>query len=147
ACVEVDKLGGVCLNIGCIPTKALLTSAAFVNEMKAAEKHGIKAQGVTFDLGPAQERSRKVAEQMSRGVTMLFKKYKVTHIPGDGRLAGKGKVEVEADGKKTTYSAKHIILATGSRPRDLPFLKIDEDRVISSTGALLQAKAPSTLAV
>jgi dihydrolipoamide dehydrogenase len=147
ACVEVDKLGGVCLNIGCIPTKALLTSAALVNEMKSAEKHGIKAQGLTFELGPAQERSRKVAEQMNKGIAGLFKKNKVTHIQGYGRLAGKGKVEVEADGKKTTYQAKHVILATGSRPRDLPFLKIDEDRVISSTGALMQEKAPATLAV
>jgi dihydrolipoamide dehydrogenase len=147
ACVEVDKLGGVCLNIGCIPTKALLSSAALVNEMKTAEKHGIKAQGLTFDLGPAQDRSRKVADQMNKGIGSLFKKYKVTHIQGYGRLAGKGKVEVEADGKKASYAAKHVILATGSRPRDLPFLKIDEDRVISSTGALMQAKAPATLAV
>jgi dihydrolipoamide dehydrogenase len=147
ACVEVDKLGGVCLNIGCIPTKALLTSAALVNEVKAAEKHGIIVKDVKFDLGPAQERSRKVAEQMNRGIAGLFKKNKVTHVQGYGRLAGKGKVEVEADGKKTAYTAKHVILATGSRPKDLPFLKIDEDRVISSTGALMQAKAPATLAV
>ena len=147
ACVEVDKLGGVCLNIGCIPTKALLTSAALVNEMKAGEKHGIKAQGLTFDLGPAQERSRKVADQMSRGIAGLFKKNKVTHVQGYGRLVGKGKVEVEADGKKTSYTAKHVIIASGSRPRDLPFLKIDEDRVISSTGALMQAQAPASLAV
>jgi dihydrolipoamide dehydrogenase len=147
ACVEVDKLGGVCLNIGCIPTKALLTSAALVNEVKAADKHGIIVKDVKFDLGPAQERSRKVAEQMNRGIAGLFKKNKVTHIQGYGRLAGKGKVEVEADGKKTAYTAKHVILATGSRPRDLPFLKIDEDRVISSTGALMQSKAPATLAI
>src|SRR5687768_7799840 len=147
ACVEVDKLGGVCLNIGCIPTKALLTSAALVNEVKAADKHGIVVQGVKFDLGPAQERSRKVAEQMNRGIAGLFKKNKVTHIQGYGRLAGKGEVEVETDGKKTAYTAKHVILATGSRPKDLPFLEIDEDRVISSTGALMQAKAPATLAI
>src|SRR5687767_2884046 len=115
--------------------------------MKGGEKHGIKATGLTFDLGPAQERSRKVAEQMNKGIAGLFKKNKVTHIQGYGRLAGKGKVEVEADGKKTAYAAKHVILATGSRPRDLPFLKIDEERVISSTGALMQAKAPATLAV
>ncbi len=147
ACVEADKLGGVCLNIGCIPTKALLSSAALVNEMKGGEKHGIRATGLTFDLGPAQERSRKVAEQMNKGIAGLFKKNKVTHLQGYARLVGKGKVEVETGGKKTPYTAKHVILATGSRPRDLPFLKIDEDRVISSTGALMQATAPATLAV
>ena len=91
---------------------------------------------MSFDLGPAQERSRKVAEQMNRGIASLFKKNKVTHVQGYGQLTGKGMVEVEADGKKTTLRAEHVILATGSRPKDLPFLQIDEDRVISSTGAL-----------
>jgi dihydrolipoamide dehydrogenase len=147
ACVEVDKLGGVCLNVGCIPTKALLSSAFLVNEMKEGAKHGIVAKGVTFDLGPAQERSRRVADQMNRGIGTLFKKNKVTHVQGYARLAGKGKVEVDAGGKKSTLAAKHVILATGSRPKDLPFLKIDEDRVISSTGALLLEKTPATLAV
>ena len=147
ACIEADKLGGVCLNIGCIPTKALLSSAALVNEMKSGEKHGIMATGLTFDMGPAQDRSRKVAEQMNKGIAGLFKKNKVTHIQGYARLTGKGKVEVDAGGKKTPYTAKHIIIATGSRPRDLPFLKFDEDRVLSSTGALMQQKAPASLAV
>ena len=147
ACVEVDKLGGVCLNIGCIPTKALLSSAFLVNEMKGGEKHGIRAQGLTFDLGPAQERSRGVAEQMNKGIAGLFKKNKVTHVQGYGRVTGMGKVEVAANGEKSTLQAAHVILATGSRPKDLPFLKIDEDRVISSTGALMQERAPATLAV
>ncbi len=148
ACVETDKLGGVCLNIGCIPTKAMLTSAFLVNEMKEGEKHGIMAKDVVFDLGPAQERSRAVADQMNKGIGFLFKKNKVTHIQGFGRLQGKGKVEVEdGDGKKTIYEAKNIIIATGSRPRDLPTLKIDEDRVWSSTGALMQAKAPGSLLI
>jgi dihydrolipoamide dehydrogenase len=102
---------------------------------------------LAFDLGPAQERSRKVAEQMNKGIGHLFKKNKVTHVQGYARLAGKGAVEVDAGGKKSTLQAKHIILATGSRPKDLPFLKIDEDRVISSTGALMLAKTPATLAV
>lgn len=148
ACVETEKLGGVCLNIGCIPTKAMLTSALLANEVREAEKHGIMAKEVTFDLGPAQERSRAVAAQMNRGIAMLFKKNKVTHLEGYGRLKGKGKVEVEdKDGKKTVLEAKHIILATGSRPRDLPVLKIDEERIWSSTGALMQKKAPETLLV
>jgi dihydrolipoamide dehydrogenase len=146
ACVEAEALGGVCLNIGCIPTKALLTSALLVNEVQDAEKHGISAKDVTFDLGPAQERSRRVADQMRNGVGHLFKKNGVTHVEGFGRLKGPGKVEVEgADGNKSVYEAGHVIIATGSRPRDLPFLKIDEERIWSSTGALMQETAPESL--
>ncbi len=146
ACVEAEALGGVCLNIGCIPTKAMLTSALLVNEVQDAEKHGISMKDVTFDLGPAQERSRKVADQMRNGVGHLFKKNGITHVEGFGRLKGPGKVEVEgADGNKTVYEAPHVIIATGSRPRDLPTLKIDEDRIWSSTGALMQSEAPASL--
>ena len=148
ACVEDQHLGGVCLNIGCIPTKALLTSALLVNEMKEGERHGIKAKEVTFELGPAQERSRRVADQMRKGVGHLFKKNGITPIEGFGRLKGKGKVEVEgSDGSKTSYEATHIIIATGSRPRNLPSLQIDEDRIWSSTGALMQSEAPATLLI
>lgn len=146
ACVEAEALGGVCLNIGCIPTKAMLSSAFLVNEMKDAEKHGIIAKDVTFDLAPAQARSRRVAEQMAKGIGHLFKKNKVTHFPGYGRMLGAGEVEVEAaDGSKTVVQTDHIIIATGSRPRDLPVLQIDEDRIWSSTGALMQSKAPESL--
>jgi len=146
ACVEDEKLGGVCLNTGCIPTKALLTSALLVNEMREGERHGIMAKDVTFDLGPAQERSQRVVDQMNKGVGHLFKKNKVTHFEGFGRLKGKGKVEVEGpDGNKAVYEADHVIIATGSRPRDLPGMPIDEDRVWSSTGALLRTRAPESL--
>ncbi len=148
ACVESGKLGGVCLNVGCIPTKALLSSALFVNEMKNAQGHGVAMEGVKVELGPAQERSRKVADQLNKGVGHLFKKNGVTHIQGLGRLLETGKVEVEAsDGGRATYEASHIIIATGSRPRDLPMLKIDEGRIWSSTGALMQKEAPPSLAV
>ena len=147
ACVEVEKLGGVCLNTGCIPTKALLTSAFLVNEVRDGERHGILAQGLSFDLAPAQKRSRKVVDQMNRGVASLFKKNKVKHIEGFGRLKGRGKVEVESGDQRRVVEADHIILATGSRPKDLPILKIDERRVWSSTGALMQEKAPASLAV
>ncbi len=145
ACIEDQDLGGVCLNIGCIPTKAMLTSALLANEMKNGEQHGIVAKDVTFDLAPAQERSRRVVQQMTSGIGHLFKKNKIAHIEGYGRLAGAGKVEVEKNGKKETYSASHVVLATGSRPRDLPVLKIDEDRIWSSTGALMQTRAPDSL--
>lgn len=148
ACVEMDRLGGVCLNIGCIPTKALLSSALFVTELGSAEHHGVTMEGFQVAMGPAQERSRRVADQMSRGVTHLFKKNKVVSIEGRGRLAGKGQVEVESkEGEKTRYRAKHIIVATGSRPRDLPMIPIDEDRIWSSTGALHQKEAPKSLAI
>jgi dihydrolipoamide dehydrogenase len=148
ACVETDKLGGVCLNVGCIPTKALLSSAAFVNEMKSAQGHGVRLEGVKVEFGPAQERSRKVADQLNKGVGHLFKKNAVTHIQGFGRLLGGGKVEVRApDGGTEAYQVPHIIIATGSRPRDLPMLPIDEERVWSSTGALMQRVAPRSLAV
>lgn len=148
ACVETDKLGGVCLNIGCIPTKALLTSASIVSEMRNGAAHGITFKEVNADLGPAQERSRGVAGQLSRGVGMLFRKNKVTHIEGYGRLLGEGRVEVEKEGgEKEEYAAGAVMIATGSRPRDLPILKIDGKRIWSSTDALLQTSAPSTLAV
>jgi len=148
ACIEVDKLGGVCLNIGCIPTKALLTSALLVKEVREAAKHGISTGEVKVDLAPAQERSRQVADQMNRGVEFLFKKNKVVRIAGYARLTGKGKVEVQAtDGKKEIYSAKHIILATGSRPRSLPFLEIDGKNIWSSDHALFAKSAPKTLAI
>ena len=148
ACIEAKDLGGVCLNIGCIPTKALLTSALLINDLKNAESHGISVSDLSVTMGPAQERSRAVAKQLSNGVQFLFKKNKVTHIKGYGRLLGGGAVEVEAeDGTRTTYSAPHIIVATGSRPRDLPMIPIDEEMIWSSTGALFQKEAPATLAV
>ncbi len=114
--------------------------------MAGAHEHGIIAKDVSFDLGPAQARSRQVAAQMAKGIAHLFRKNKVTHLKGVGRLKGRGKIELETkDGSKTIYEAKNIILATGSRPRDLPVLKIDEDRIWSSTGALMQEKAPESL--
>ncbi len=148
ACVEAEKLGGVCLNIGCIPTKSLLTSALLVNEVKEASQHGINTGDVTVDLGPAQERSRKVADQLNRGVGMLFKKNKITHIEGWGRLTGeKGVVEVDRDGEKETIRGDHLIVATGSRPRSLPFLEIDGEKIWSSDDALFAKEAPGTLAI
>ena len=147
ACVEADKLGGVCLNVGCIPTKALLSSALMVNELAHAKGHGISFDGFSVDLGPAQKRSRTVAARLSKGVSFLFKKNGVTHVEGWGRLLGDGDVEVETDGRKHVIHGKDVILATGSRPRSLPFLQIDEERVWSSTGALFQNKAPESLAV
>ena len=147
ACVEAEKLGGVCLNIGCIPTKSLLTSARMVTEVRGAGKHGITTSEVTVDLAPAQERSRQVSEQMNRGVAHLFRKNKITHVSGHGRLAGGGRVEVEAADSATLYEAPHVIVATGSRPNSLPFLAVDGKGVWSSDEALYVTKAPGSLAI
>lgn len=148
ACIEEQFLGGVCLNIGCIPTKALLESAAFLTRLGHAADFGIEVGEVRGDLARAVKRSRQVSDRLSKGVGTLFRKYKVTHVEGRGRLQGGGKVEVTAkDGKKQTITAKHIILATGSRPKDLPFLKIDHDRVWDSTDAMMAQEPPKTLAI
>jgi dihydrolipoamide dehydrogenase len=148
ACVEEEFLGGVCLNIGCIPTKALLESAAMITHLGHAKEFGVEVGQIKTDLAQAVKRSRQVSERLTKGVGYLFKKNKVTHIEGRGRLQGGGKVEVTGkDGKKQTVSAKHVIVATGSRPRDLPFLKIDHDRVWDSTDAMMAKEPPKTLAV
>jgi dihydrolipoamide dehydrogenase len=148
ACIEEQFLGGVCLNIGCIPTKALLESAAMISHLGHAADFGIDVGEIKTDLSRAVKRSRQVSERLSKGVGGLFRKNKVTHIDGRGVLVGGGKVEVTGkDGKKQTVAAKHIILATGSRPKDLPFLKIDHDRVWDSTDAMMAQQPPATLAV
>ncbi|HEV2149123.1 MAG TPA: dihydrolipoyl dehydrogenase [Longimicrobiaceae bacterium] len=148
ACVEEQFLGGVCLNIGCIPTKALLESAAMITHLGHAKEFGVEVGVIRTNMAQAVKRSRQVSERLVKGIGFLFKKNKVTHVPGRGRLAGAGKVEVTAqDGGKQTLTAKHVILATGSRPRDLPFLKIDHDRVWDSTDAMMAQEAPKTLAV
>ncbi len=148
ACVEEDALGGICLNWGCIPTKALLESAALISHLGHAKEFGVNVGEIKTDLEQAVKRSRQVSEKLVKGIGFLFKKNKITHLPGRGRLEGQGKIEVtDRDGKKQTVSAKHIILATGSRPRDLPFLTIDHDRVWDSTDAMLATQPPKTLAV
>ncbi|MEW5929364.1 MAG: dihydrolipoyl dehydrogenase [Gemmatimonadota bacterium] len=148
ACVEDTFLGGVCLNIGCIPTKALLESAAMITHLGHAKEFGVTVGEIKTDMAQAVKRSRQVSDRLVKGIGFLFKKNKVTHVPGRGRLAGKGQVEVTAkDGGRQTITGKHVILATGSRPRDLPFLKIDHERVWDSTDAMMSQEAPKTLAV
>jgi dihydrolipoamide dehydrogenase len=148
ACVEDQFLGGVCLNIGCIPTKALLESAAMITRLGHAKEFGIEVGEIKKNLKQAVKRSRQVSDKLSKGVAFLFKKYKVTHIEGRGRLGGVGKVTVTSeDGTERKLEAKHVIIATGSRPRDLPFLKIDHDRIWDSTDAMLAETPPETLAI
>jgi dihydrolipoamide dehydrogenase len=147
ACIEADKLGGVCNNVGCIPTKALLESAHYAKKSKELGDFGIKTGEITLDLAIAGKRAKKVADQGSKGVSYLFKKYKVDSIAGWARLVGKNAVEVEGKDGKKSYTAKNIILATGSRPRSLPILKIDGERVWSSDQAVFPTHAPATLGI
>ncbi|HKO08388.1 MAG TPA: FAD-dependent oxidoreductase, partial [Alphaproteobacteria bacterium] len=123
AVVEREHLGGICLNWGCIPTKALLRSAEVYHLMKHADEFGLSAENVAYDAKKIVERSRKVAARLSAGVTYLLKKNKVPVFDGHGKLAGRGKLSVSKDGKPTAeLAAKHIVLATGARARSLPGL-------------------------
>ncbi len=148
ALVEANHLGGVCLNWGCIPTKALLRSSEQYYHMTHAEQFGIKAKGVEFDFKKIVERSRGVSKQLSMGVQHLLKKNKVTVIEGYGKLLGKGQLSVEKKDKKTeTLSAKHIIIATGARGRALPGLEPDGKQVWGYKDALVPEDMPKSLLV
>jgi len=148
AVIERDKLGGVCLNWGCIPTKALLKNAEIYGQFKHAEEWGISCKDLKFDFSKIIQRSRDVALRNSKGVEYLFKKNKIEHISGFGTLLGKGNIQVGRDGKPAeTVSAKHIIVATGARPRALPGVKFDGKKVISSTEAMMLPKLPESMVI
>ncbi len=147
--VEKAEIGGTCLNWGCIPTKALLKSAAVYTYMQHAENYGIKLEGeVHPDMEAVVARSRGVADGMSKGVQYLFKKNNVELIPGLGSLTANKTVKVvDAEGNTTDYEADHIILATGSRVRQLPAMPIDGKKIISYRQALVLDKLPETMVV
>ncbi len=146
--VEREALGGICLNWGCIPTKALLKSGQVFQYLKHAENYGIKVGKPKADLPAMVQRSRDVAESMSKGIQFLFKKNKITHIRGTGKLLPGKQLEVtDETGKKTTYTAPHIILATGARAKALPNLPIDGKKVIGYRQALVLDKIPKRLVV
>ena len=148
AVVEREHLGGICLNWGCIPTKALLRSADIFHEMQNAGSFGLKASGVGFDLPTIVKRSRSIAKQLNQGVGHLLKKNKVTVFDGAAKLAGGGKVAVSKDGKDVaTLSAKHIILATGARARSLPGLEPDGKLVWTYKEAMVPDVMPKSLLV
>ncbi|HXP97316.1 MAG TPA: dihydrolipoyl dehydrogenase [Telmatospirillum sp.] len=148
AVVEREHLGGICLNWGCIPTKALLRSAEVFRNMKHAESYGLSAQGIGFDLSKVVARSRGVAAQLQAGVKHLLKKNKVTVFDGQGKLEGKGKVSVTKDGKLvSTLAGKHIILATGARARALPGLEPDGKLVWTYKEAMVPDSLPKRLLV
>lgn len=148
AVVEKAELGGVCLNWGCIPTKALLKSAQVFEYIKHAKDYGIETGDSNPDFGAVVKRSRDVANGMSKGIAFLMKKNKIDVIAGFGKLAGSGKVEVTAEGgAKSIHEAKHIILATGARSRELPNIKIDGKKVIGYREAMVLPQQPKTMVV
>lgn len=150
AVVEKDKVfGGTCLNVGCIPSKALLESSEhFAAAQHDFADHGISVGTVTMDLAKMMKRKDKVVEANNQGVTFLFRKNKITTFQGLGKILGAGQVEVaKADGSKEVLSTRFIMIATGSVPSELPFLKFDEKKIVSSTGALALEKIPQTMVV
>ncbi len=149
-CVEMDRtLGGTCVNVGCIPSKALLTSSEHYEFARThAAEHGIQLGTVGLDLQALLKRKDDVVGQNTRGIEFLFRKNKVTWARGRGTLKPGNVVEVTAaDGTVTTYQARHVIIATGSLPIELPFLKFDEERVLSNVGALKIPEVPKHLIV
>src|SRR5262245_2426099 len=140
--VEDDRPGGVCLNWGCIPTKALLRNAEVVHLFERAEDFGIRVQDWKADYAEAVRRSRSVADRMAKGVEFLFRKNKITLLAGTGAVKGPGRVEVRGKAGTDTIEARAIILGTGSEPKSLPGVSIDEKLVLSSNGAVRQERAP-----
>ncbi|MEP7257978.1 MAG: dihydrolipoyl dehydrogenase [Flavitalea sp.] len=147
AIIEKESLGGICLNWGCIPTKALLKSAQVNEDIKHAKEFGIEASG-TIDFPAVIKRSRGVADKMSKGVQFLMKKNKIDVVMGFGKLKAKGQIEVTAaDGSKKLVEGKHIIIATGARSRELPALKIDGKKIIGYREAMSLPQMPKSLIV
>ena len=147
AIVERERLGGICLNWGCIPTKALLRTSEIYHYMTHADAYGLSATGVSFDLAKVTERSRKVAGQLNAGVKGLMKKNKVTVVEGVGKLTAPGKLSVMTGDAVRELEAKSIIVATGARARDLPFAKADGKRIWTYRHAMVPPEMPTKLLV
>jgi dihydrolipoamide dehydrogenase len=147
AIVERENLGGICLNWGCIPTKALLRSAEIFHYLQNADAYGLSAEKTGFDLSKVVQRSRAVAKQLNQGVAHLMKKNKITVHMGEGKFTGKGKLSVTAGGKTTELAAKHIIVATGARARELPFAESDGKRIWTYRHAMTPPEMPTELLV
>ncbi len=145
AIVERESLGGVCLNWGCIPSKALLRNAEIVSYFRRADEFGLTFDNFSADYSAAIDRSRRVVDRNVRGVTYLLRKNEVEHIAGEAVLRGNGVVEVAPDGQR--LQAKNIIIATGARPRSIPALPVDGDKVITSKEAILLADLPESLVI
>lgn len=148
-CIERDRLGGVCLNWGCIPSKALLKSAEYKQFLDHAGDYGFALEGISVDFAKVIARSRAVADQMNNGVGYLFKKYKVQHVKGTGKLLDARTIEVrDTNGTITDrITARHIIIATGARTRTIPGIEVDRQRIWTSTEAMLADRIPETMVV
>ncbi len=147
AIVERELLGGICLNWGCIPTKALLRSAEIYHYMQHAGAYGLKAAEISADIDAVVKRSRGVAKQLNQGVTHLMKKHKITVHMGEGKLTAPGKLEVKGEKGTETLTAKNIIVATGARARDMPFAPADGKRIWTYRHALVPPEMPKKLLV
>lgn len=148
AVVEAEELGGICLNWGCIPTKALIKSAQVFEYINHAEDYGIKVENAEVNFSDMIGRSRGVADGMSKGIQFLFKKNKIEKLLGWGKVLPGKKVEVEdKEGNKNTYSADHVIIATGGRARELPSLKIDNEKIVGYRKAMTLDKKPEKMVV
>src|SRR3546814_53735 len=147
AIVEREKLGGICLNWGCIPTKALLRSSEVYHYITHADAYGLSVEKPSFDLAKVVDRSRKVAGQLNSGVKGLMKKNEITVVEGEGKIVAKGRLSVARDGKTTELEAKNIIIATGARARDLPFAKADGKRIWTYRHAMVPPEMPKKLLV
>ncbi len=145
--VEKDKLGGVCLNWGCIPTKALIKNAEVLTTFKHAEDFGFSFDNLKVDFSKAVKRSRDIATKSSKGIEFLFKKNKVEHLYATAKIVTKGVVEIDQQGKKEKINAKHIIISTGARPRILPNIPIDYKQIITSTEAMILHEVPKRMVV
>jgi len=146
--IERDRLGGICLNWGCIPTKALLKNAEILQTFKKAEEWGISCDNLKFDFGKIIKRSRVVSDKIVKGVEYLMRKNKIDHISGYGTIVGNQDIEVKAEGKPVqSVKAKHVILATGARPRTIPGVAIDRKRILSSTEAMNLTQQPKCMII
>lgn len=146
--VERDKLGGVCLNWGCVPSKALLKSAELYNTFKKSQEFGISHTGLSYDFSKIISRSRGIADRISKGVEYLMKKNNIEVIPGSAKVIGKDTIEVtNKDNRIETVKSKNIILATGGRPRSIPSIVIDKKKIITSTEAMSLSEQPKSMIV
>jgi len=145
--IDKDKLGGVCLNWGCIPTKSLLKNAEVYHTIKKSEIYGIHVGEITIDYEKNIKRSRDVANRLSKGIEFLIKKNKITHIIGTGKLTSNNTIEIVKGEQNETIRAKNIILATGARPKSFPGLEYDGKRIISSKEAMILEKLPKKIII
>lgn len=147
AIIDKDRLGGICLNWGCIPTKALLKNAEIFHYIKNADKYGVKIPKYSVDFKSTIGRSRAVADQLSKGIAFLMKKNKIDHIEGSGKLISSTSIEVTKGKKKQTIEADKIIIATGGRPHSFPGMELDGKRIISSKEAMTLGSIPKKMVI